>query len=107
MPGVRDAMKETRAHVIAITPIIGGRALKGPAADMLRDLGHEVSARGVASIYRDFVDLFVLDEVDRAIKPEIEELGLRVVVTDTVMNTLEDKQRLARKRIGISGVKRS
>lgn len=96
VPGVRDAMKETRAQVIAITPIIGGRALKGPAADMLRDLGHEVSARGVASIYRDFVDLFVLDEVDRAIKPEIEELGLRVEVADTVMNTLEDKQRLAR-----------
>lgn len=96
VPRVLDAMKETRARIIAITPIIGGRALKGPAADMLRDLGHEVSARGVASVYRDFVDLFVLDEVDRAIKPEIEELGLRVVVTDTVMNTLEDKQRLAR-----------
>ena len=96
VPGVRDAMNETRAQVVAITPIIGGRALKGPAADMLRDLGYEVSARGVASVYRDFVDLFVLDEVDRAIKPEIEELGLRVEVTDTVMNTLEDKQRLAR-----------
>jgi LPPG:FO 2-phospho-L-lactate transferase len=96
VPGVLDAMKATRGLVIAITPIIGGRALKGPAADMLRDLGHEVSARGVASVYRDFVDLFVLDEVDRAIKPEIEELGLRVLVADTVMNTLEDKQRLAR-----------
>ena len=96
VPGMRDAIKETRAPVIAITPIIGGRALKGPAADMLRDLGYEVSARGVASVYRDFVDLFVLDEVDRAIKPEIEELGLRVEVADTVMNTLEDKQRLAK-----------
>ncbi|MGA9774084.1 MAG: 2-phospho-L-lactate transferase [Blastocatellia bacterium] len=96
VPGVRDAIKETRALVIAITPIIGGRALKGPAADMLRDLGHEISARGVASLYRDFVDLFVLDEVDRAMKPEIEALGLRVEVADTVMNTLEDKQRLAR-----------
>lgn len=95
VPGVRDAMKETRARVIAITPIIGGRALKGPAADMLRDLGYEVSARGVASVYREFVDLFVLDESDRAIKSEIEELGLRVMVTDTLMNTLEDKQRLA------------
>jgi LPPG:FO 2-phospho-L-lactate transferase len=96
VPGVRDWVKQTRALVIAITPIIGGRALKGPAADMLRDLGHEVSARGVASLYRDFVDLFVLDEVDRAIKPEIEALGLRVEIADTVMNTLEDKQRLAR-----------
>jgi LPPG:FO 2-phospho-L-lactate transferase len=100
VPGVLDAMKATRARVIAITPIIGGRALKGPAADMLRDLGHEVSARGVASAYRDFVDLFVLDEVDRAIKPEIEEFGMRVIVADTVMNTLEDKQRLARRVSG-------
>jgi LPPG:FO 2-phospho-L-lactate transferase len=95
VPGVRDAVNETRANKIAITPIIAGRALKGPAADMLRDLGHEVSARGVARVYSDFIDLFVLDEADAAIKPEIESLGLRVMVTGTIMNTLEDKQRLA------------
>jgi LPPG:FO 2-phospho-L-lactate transferase len=95
VPGIREALKETRAKVIAITPIIGGRALKGPAADMLGDLGHECSARGVATVYKDFIDLFVLDEVDRAIKPSIEELGIGVVVTNTVMSTLEDKQRLA------------
>ncbi|HXG94312.1 MAG TPA: 2-phospho-L-lactate transferase [Blastocatellia bacterium] len=97
VPGVRDALKETRAEVIAITPIIAGRALKGPAAEMLRDLGYEVSARGVAWMYRDFVDLFVLDETDREIQPSIEELGTRVVTTNTVMMTIEDKQRLARR----------
>ena len=96
VPGILDALKKARAEVIAITPIIGGRALKGPAADMLRDLGHEVSARGVASVYKDFVDVFVLDELDRAIEPDIKELGMRVAVTNTVMSTLEDKQRLAR-----------
>jgi LPPG:FO 2-phospho-L-lactate transferase len=61
VPGLRYALRETKATVVAITPIIGGKALKGPAADMLRDLGHEVSARGVAEMYRDFVDIFLLD----------------------------------------------
>jgi LPPG:FO 2-phospho-L-lactate transferase len=97
VPGVREALRQTGATVIAITPIIGGRALKGPAADMLRDLGHEVSAKAVAAMYRDFVDLFVLDECDASIEPDIKELGLRVMVTNTIMATLEDKQRLARR----------
>jgi LPPG:FO 2-phospho-L-lactate transferase len=105
VPGVSEALNETRAEVIAITPIIGGHALKGPAADMLRDLGHESSARGVASIYKDFVDLFVLDDVDRPIAPGIEEMGMRVVVTNTVMSRLEDKQRLARQVIDSMNLK--
>jgi LPPG:FO 2-phospho-L-lactate transferase len=96
VPGVRDALCETAAAVVAITPIIGGRALKGPAADMLRDLGHEASATGVARIYRDFVDIFVLDEADAASKPRIEMFCRRVVVTNTVMTALKEKQALAR-----------
>jgi LPPG:FO 2-phospho-L-lactate transferase len=95
VPGVRECLKQTEAPVIAITPIIAGRALKGPAAQMLGDLGHEVSARGVASLYSDFARLFVLDEADAAMRPAIEALGMRVMVTDTVMATLEDKRRLA------------
>ena len=95
VPGIREAIKQTAAEVIAITPIIAGRALKGPAADMLRDLGHEVSALGVAHLYRDIVDLFVLDETDRELSPKIEALGMRVMITNTVMSTLEEKQRLA------------
>ncbi|MFY9572129.1 MAG: 2-phospho-L-lactate transferase, partial [Blastocatellia bacterium] len=67
VPGIREALIQTQGTVIAVTPIIGGRALKGPAADMLRDLGHEVSARGVAEIYADFIDVFVLDEIDASI----------------------------------------
>jgi LPPG:FO 2-phospho-L-lactate transferase len=96
VPGILDALKKTRARVTAVTPIIGGRALKGPAADMLADLGHEVSARGVASLYRDFVDVFALDESDRELERGINELGMRALVTNTVMVTLEDKRRLAR-----------
>ncbi|HVG19883.1 MAG TPA: 2-phospho-L-lactate transferase [Blastocatellia bacterium] len=96
VPGVLGALKKTPAPIAAITPIVGGRALKGPAADMLRELGHEVSARGVASVYRDFVDVFALDEVDGEIAPDINKLGMRVLVTNTVMSTPEDKRRLAR-----------
>jgi len=96
VPGIRDALQTTPASIAAITPIIAGRALKGPAADMLRDLGYEVSARAVAAMYQDFCDLFVLDSSDAALRPQIEALGLRVVVTDTIMQTLADKQRLAR-----------
>lgn len=96
VPGIRDELRTTCAKVIAITPIIAGRALKGPLADMLRDLGYEISARAVAAMYQDFCDVFVLDASDAALRPQIEALGLRVVVTDTVMQTLADKQRLAR-----------
>jgi LPPG:FO 2-phospho-L-lactate transferase len=95
LPGVRDALRRTNATSVAITPIIGGRALKGPAADMLRDLGQEVSARGVATMYQDFLDVFILDETDSEIALEIRALGLQVFSTDTVMNTLDDKEGLA------------
>jgi LPPG:FO 2-phospho-L-lactate transferase len=95
VPGVRRALEETAAPVVAITPIIGGKALKGPAADMLRDLGHEVSAAGVAAVYDDLVDVFVLDQQDADLSQAIEQIGVRPAVTSTVMNTLEDKQRLA------------
>ncbi|HJQ27155.1 MAG TPA: 2-phospho-L-lactate transferase [Blastocatellia bacterium] len=101
VPGIRDELRATKAAVVAITPIIEGRALKGPAADMLRDLGYETSARAVAEMYRDFCDVFVLDARDADLRPQIEALGLRVAVTDTVMMTLADKQRLARDVLGI------
>jgi LPPG:FO 2-phospho-L-lactate transferase len=89
-------LSETKAMVIGITPIIGGKAMKGPAADMLRDLGHEVSASAVARIYRDFLDVFVLDEVDAGLQAEIKAGGTKVITTNTVMNTAEQKAELAR-----------
>jgi len=94
--GLRDALRETNATIIAITPIVGGKALKGPAADMLRDLGHEISASAVARIYNDFLDIFVLDARDAELKGEIEANGARVITTDTIMNTAEQKSTLAR-----------
>jgi LPPG:FO 2-phospho-L-lactate transferase len=96
VPGLRTALRETRAKKIVISPIVKGRALKGPTVEMMSDLGHTPSATGVASLYRDFADLFVLDEQDRALKPDVESFGLQVLIAETVMNTLEEKQRLAR-----------
>ncbi len=97
VPDIRDMLRRTKAEVAAITPIIAGRALKGPTGEMLRSLGHEVSAAGVARLYDDFAKLFVLDEADIELKPAIEQLGLRVAVTNTVMTTMEDKENLARR----------
>ncbi len=88
VPGMREGIAAARARgvpVAAVSPIIGGRALKGPADRMLASLGHESSALGVARLYADIVDVFVLDAADAALAPEIEALGVRALVIDTVM----------------------
>jgi LPPG:FO 2-phospho-L-lactate transferase len=94
--GVRDALKETKARVIAISPIVGGAPINGPADKLMRGLGLEVSAYGVASLYKDFLDDFVIDIVDKAQKPRIMTLKLNVVVTNTIMKTLQNKIQLAK-----------
>lgn len=103
VPGVRDAVRETKATVIAITPIIGGKALKGPAADMLRYLGHEVSARGVAAMYSDFVDIFLLDETDAHLTKDLKTLDLEVFNANTIMNSFADKRRVAERVLELIG----
>jgi LPPG:FO 2-phospho-L-lactate transferase len=95
VPGIREALGQTNARVVAVSPIVGGRAIKGPAAAMLRDLGFEVSATAVARMYRDFVRVFVLDRTDSALARSVEEMGMRAVVTNTVMESLGDKKALA------------
>jgi len=94
--GVRGALAETGAPVAAVSPIVGGRPIKGPADRLMSGLGMEVSAHSVARLYRDFLDVFVIDEADRSERGRIEGLGSRVVVTNTVMRTLEDKVQLAK-----------
>jgi len=91
--------------VIAISPIIGGQAVKGPAAKMLRELGHEPSSLSVARHYADFLDMFVIDNVDGDQRLEIERLGARVLVTDTLMKTIEDRARLAREVLDFAAEK--
>ena len=94
--GVRDALKRTNARVIGISPIVAGMPIKGPADKMLRGLGFEVSAYGVAKIYSDFLDTFVIDTKDTGSKSRVETLGVNVKVTNTVMKSLEDKVALAK-----------
>ncbi len=92
VPGVRAAVAARRDSVLAVSPIVAGAALKGPADRLLRDLGHEPSALGVARHYRDLVGTFVLDERDEPLRRDVEALGMRCVVTDTVM---ADRERAA------------
>jgi LPPG:FO 2-phospho-L-lactate transferase len=94
LPGVRQAL--TGRAVVAVSPIVGGQALKGPAAKMLSELGLEVSALAVARGYASLLTGFVLDVVDAALEPAVAALGLPVLVTDSVMRTNADRARLAR-----------
>ncbi len=102
VPGVRDALRRRRARVIAVCPIVGGQSLKGPSDRMLAQLGFEVSALGVARIYRDVCATLILDPLDAPQAPAIESLGMEAVVHPTVMRTLEDKERLAAKILEIA-----
>jgi LPPG:FO 2-phospho-L-lactate transferase len=95
LPGVRDALRRHR-RVAAVTPLVRGLPIKGPLDRMLRGLGREVSAVGVAELYRDIVDVFVLDQRDAALAPRIAALGMRPVVTDTIMRSPVQSRALAR-----------
>jgi LPPG:FO 2-phospho-L-lactate transferase len=94
--GVRDALKKTRAKKVAVSPIVAGSPIKGPADKLLASLGVEVSAFGVAKLYSDFLDAFVIDFKDGAEKSRIETLGPKVVVTQTLMRDLPSKVALAK-----------
>jgi LPPG:FO 2-phospho-L-lactate transferase len=94
--GIRDALRRTNARVVAVSPIVAGAPVKGPADKLLRGLGLEVSAYGVAKLYSDFLDTMVIDVKDASEKDRIERLGLEVKVANTVMKSLADKVALAR-----------
>lgn len=96
LKNVRAALKETSAKVIAISPIVGGAPVKGPADKLMRGLGLEVSAYSVARLYQGFLDFFIVDRADIAEKRRIEKLGVKTNVTNTLMKTLRDKIELAR-----------
>ncbi len=96
LAGIDTAIRVLRRPRLAVSPIVGGAAIKGPAAKMLAELGHDVSALGVARCYAGLVDTFVVDGADAGLKPEIEALGMRCAVLDTVMRNDADKERLAR-----------
>jgi len=96
--GIRDSLERARRRavaVVAVSGIVAGRALKGPADRMLASLGHEQSALGVARLYAPFTDGFVLDRLDAELRPAVEALGLASLTTDTVMTDDESRARLA------------
>jgi len=105
VPGIREALRETDARIGAVSPIVGGKTLKGPADRMLRDQGLAASATTIASLYQDFLDVLVIDTVDAALVPEIEALGVQAVVTDTIMASMEKKSALARTVLAALGPK--
>ena len=93
--GVREKLKSSKARVIAVSPIVGGDAVKGPTANNLRDLGFSVSAYTIAKYYSDFIDGFMLDKGDENEISRIESLGMQVGLADTVMTDLQSKIKLA------------
>jgi LPPG:FO 2-phospho-L-lactate transferase len=98
VPGMSEALAEARdrgARIVAVSGIVGGKALKGPADRMLASLGHEPTALGVARGYAALVDTFVMDDVDEALASDVEALRIRAVVTDTIMTDEASRARLA------------
>jgi len=95
VPGLRALLQETKARVAAISPVVGGASLKGPTDRMLAELGMEVSAAQVARLYADILDVYIIDHRDGAAQEEIERLGVKVCVTETVMSGPAEKLALA------------
>lgn len=96
VPGVADGIIDRRGRCIAISPIIAGKALKGPADTLMSDLGHEASVVGVARLYARFASVLVIDEADEALAPAVEAEGMRCVVAPTVMTNPAAAAQLAR-----------
>jgi LPPG:FO 2-phospho-L-lactate transferase len=103
VPGVRELIGDARARVVAVSPIVGGRALKGPADRMMAELGHPVSVAGIARLYRDLAGALVIDERDRDLAGAVEAEGVRCIVTDTVMRTADVSAALGRTVLAAAG----
>lgn len=100
LPGIREALRACRVPVVAVSPIIGGRAVKGPTGKLMAELGLPVDAAAVARHYADILDLYVADEADAE---EVRSLGIPVILTRTLMRTLQDRDALARAVLGAAG----
>jgi LPPG:FO 2-phospho-L-lactate transferase len=96
VPGIGSALHEARARAIAVCPLVGGKSLKGPSDKMMLELGYNVSAFGVAQLYRDICSTFIIDATDADQRAGIEALGMKAVVLPTIMRSTEDRENLAR-----------
>jgi len=101
IPGIENSLIRSKAKVLAISPIIAGRAIKGPVARMLGQLGMEVSAAGIAGIYGHLADIFILDNNDRTLVDQVSSLGMQAFIAQTLMDTLDSKIALAEKILEI------
>ena len=104
VPGIHDALHEASGMVVAISPIIGGAPIKGPADKLMRGLHMDVSAVGVARYYRDFLDVMVIDTQDAHLASDIEDLGIPTMVTNTIMSDMEAKKVLAENVLQAAGL---
>jgi LPPG:FO 2-phospho-L-lactate transferase len=104
LPEVDDLLAARRDTVVAVSPIVGGAALKGPADRMLIELGHEASVVGVARLYAPIASTLVIDPVDAALAPAVEAEGMRVVITPSIMSTPEISSELARRTLAAAGI---
>jgi len=104
VPGIHDALHEASGMVVAVSPIVGGVPIKGPADKLMRGLGIDVSAAGVARCYRDFLDVMVIDDKDVHLISEIEDLGIPTVATNTIMRDTPAKAALARVVLEAAGL---
>ncbi|WP_419932654.1 2-phospho-L-lactate transferase [Candidatus Poriferisodalis sp.] len=96
VPGVREVLAQRRHSVVAVSPIVGGASIKGPAGAMMTELGHEASAVGVARLYAEFAGTLVIDDADRDLAPAVSDAGMSPVVADTIMSSPERAAALAR-----------
>lgn len=93
--GMREVLRQRGAPIVAVSPIVGGKALKGSAGKMMRELGREPTARGAAAEYLRLIDGFVIDRADAELADSIASLGMRVLAAPTLMRTAEDRVALA------------
>jgi LPPG:FO 2-phospho-L-lactate transferase len=93
--GVESMLRKVQAPVVAVSPIVAGAAVKGPAAKIMQELGMEVSSLGIARVYGDLIDGLIIDAQDAHLRGAIESLGIAVAVTDTIMRSDGDQQNLA------------
>lgn len=104
VPGIHDVLHEASGMVVAVSPIIGGAPIKGPADKLMRGLHMDVSAVGVARCYRDFLDVMVIDTQDAHLASDIEDLGIPTMVTNTIMSDMAAKKALAEKMLQAAGL---
>lgn len=106
IPGMGDLLRDRREHVVAISPIIGGQAIKGPAAQLLVNLGHSPTATSVANWYSDIISTLCIDNIDATLKSEIEALGVSCVVADTILQPVERAHDLITEIMALSALAR-